>query len=155
VAEVWFYHLQGIGAAEALRALLPRCLAAGWRVSVRGTDPARLEALDRALWLGEGFLPHGLAGGPHDARQPILLTEGPPANDPACVMSVDGAELGPLDGLARACVVFDGEDAAALDRARAQWSDLTGAGAAARYWQRDDGRWAEKATRNVAPAATS
>ena len=48
-------------------------------VLVRGTDAGRLDWLDQKLWAGgdDAFLPHGLAGGPHDALQPILLTSGP------------------------------------------------------------------------------
>jgi DNA polymerase-3 subunit chi len=59
-----------------LRALLEKSLAAGWRVAVRGRTDEMLDRLDAQLWLGpeDGFLPHGRAGGPHDALQPVLLT---------------------------------------------------------------------------------
>ena len=81
-----------------------------------------LERLDRQLWAGEGFLPHGLAGGEHDAVQPVLLTTAAEApNRPACVMSVGGAEVGAeeVTALERVCILFDGSDAASLDtRAR-------------------------------------
>ncbi len=76
--------------------LLGKALGAGWKVAVRGTDPGRLEWLDQKLWMGreEDFLPHGIAGGAHDALQPVLLTCGPvAANEPACVMTVDGADI--------------------------------------------------------------
>jgi DNA polymerase-3 subunit chi len=148
--EAWFYHLTRRDAADTLRALLPRCLDAGWRVAVRSPDATRLAALDEALWLGseDGFLPHGLAGGPHDAAQPVLLTAGAAANDPQVLMTLDGAELAPdeLRALARACVIFDGRDGAAVERARAQWRALTQAGVAARYWSEESGRWEEVAS---------
>ncbi|MGB3408417.1 MAG: DNA polymerase III subunit chi [Jannaschia sp.] len=153
MAEVYFYHLTRRSVVETLGQLLPRCLSQGWRVAVRGTDAAQLARLDETLWLGpkDSFLPHGLEGGDHDARQPILLTTGPVANDPQCLMSVDGADLaaGEIAPLARACILFDGRDAEALSRARAQWTTLTAAGLPARYWSEESGKWEEKATKNV------
>ena len=69
-----FYHLTRSPAESLLPVLIGKSLAAGWQVELRGTDPARMERLDLHLWQGDGFLPHGLAGGPNDARQPVLLT---------------------------------------------------------------------------------
>ncbi|MCB2143002.1 MAG: DNA polymerase III subunit chi, partial [Rhodobacteraceae bacterium] len=78
MGEARFYHLTRSGQDAVLAQLLPRSLQSGWHVVVRGCDSARLDHIDRMLWLGaeEGFLPHGLAGGPNDALQPILLTTG-------------------------------------------------------------------------------
>ena len=153
MSEVYFYHLTRRSVVETLSQLLPRCLSQGWRVAVRGGDPERLRWLDEKLWLGpaEGFLPHGLAGGEHDALQPILLTSGAAGNNPQCVMSVDGAEIeaAEVSGLARACILFDGTDGEALSRARNQWSALTGAGVPARYWSEESGKWEEKASKNT------
>src|SRR5690606_26156434 len=68
-----FYHLT----RSAPEALAPRLIAraqdSGFRVEVRGADTGVLERLDELLWLQEGFNAHGRAGGPHDARQPVLL----------------------------------------------------------------------------------
>lgn len=150
MGEVFFYHLTRSGLEATLRQLLEKCLAQGWRVALRGVDPARLDRLDGALWLGaaEGFLPHGRAGGAHDALQPILLTTDADApNRPACLVSIDGAPVTPdeISALARAMIVFDGHDSAALATARAQWKALTGAGVKAKYWSEETGRWAMKA----------
>ena len=98
MGAAFFYHLTRRPLEATLPMLLGKARAAGWRVAVRGTDPARMEWLDEKLWLGpeEEFLPHGLAGGPHDARQPVLLTTAAEAaNAPQCVMSVDGAAVAP------------------------------------------------------------
>ena len=144
-----FYHLTRSPAESLLPTLIGKSLAAGWHVELRGTDPARMERLDLHLWQGDGFLPHGLAGGPHDARQPVLLTLAgqAAANGPACLMALDGAEVAPaeLQALARACIIFDGGDDAATARARDQWRALTGAGVAAEYWSEAGGRWERKA----------
>lgn len=143
-----FYHLTRSPAESLLPVLIGKSLAAGWQVELRGTDLARMERLDLQLWQGDGFLPHGLAGGPHDARQPVLLTVAgqPAANRPACVMALDGAEIAPaeIEALDRACILFDGGDAAATARARDQWRALTGAGIAAEYWSEESGRWERK-----------
>ena len=145
-----FYHLTRGPLERTLPQLLAKARAAGWRVAVRGTDAGRMEWLDERLWLGpeDGFLPHGLAGGPHDADQPVLLTTAPDLpNRAACLMAVDGAEVAPdeVTRLERVCVLFDGNDAAAVDRARGQWRALTQAGCAAQYWSEESGRWEKKA----------
>ncbi|MCR9086713.1 MAG: DNA polymerase III subunit chi [Rhodobacteraceae bacterium] len=150
MGAVFFYHLTRDSAAGTLTTLLPKALAAGMRVEIRGTDADMLDRLDQQLWLGpeEGFLPHGRAGGVHDALQPILLTLAESVDaTTSCLMCVGGAPVDPAEvsGLDRACVLFDGDDPAALDQARGQWKALTGAGCAAQYWSQDSGRWEKKA----------
>ncbi|MFC6687609.1 DNA polymerase III subunit chi [Jhaorihella thermophila] len=150
MGAAYFYHLTRRPLEQTLPVLLEKARAAGWRVAVRGADAARLAWLDEVLWRGpeEGFLPHGLAGGPHDADQPVLLTTArAAANDPACLMAVDGAEVDAdeVRALERVCILFDGHDPDAVNRARAQWKALTGAGCAAQYWSEESGRWEKKA----------
>lgn len=152
MGQALFYHLTRRTAAQTLATLLPKSLERGWRVVVRGTDPERLEALDRELWLHpeDGFLPHGLAGGEHDAQQPILLTTDMTApNAAACLILVDGApvESGEATKLDRVCVLLDGHDPAAVAFARGQWKALTDAGLKAQYWSEEAGRWEMKAER--------
>src|SRR5690606_6690218 len=110
----------------------------------------RLAWLDEKLWLEpeDGFLPHGIAGAGPDADQPVLLTLGEAgANGAACLMCIDGADATVEEAgrLERVCILFDGNDPAALDHARAQWRMLTGAGIAAQYWSEETGRWQKKA----------
>ncbi len=145
-----FYHLTRDSAETALRQLLPRALEAGLRVEVRSPDGAALERLDAALWLGDeaGFLPHGLAGGPHDALQPVLLTRAETAADGTrCVMAVDGAPVaaGEAARLDRVFVIFDGTADGPLAHARGQWAALKAEGAELEYWSQESGRWARKA----------
>ena len=144
-----FYHLTESSVDQTCRMLLEKSLEAGWRVAVHGTDIERLKMLDEKLWLGpeDGFLPHGLAGGDHDAQQPVLLTTGEATNDPQCVMSIDGAEISPdmAQAKERTFILFDGLDGDAVQRARVQWKAMTGAGVAAQYWAQEAGRWVMKA----------
>jgi DNA polymerase III subunit chi len=147
MGAAYFYLLTETSVEQTLPNLIARAQGQGWQIELRGTDPARMAQLDAALWLGpeEGFLAHGLAGGPHDALQPVLLTTAP--TDRACVMCVDGAEVShdQVQAAQRVCILFDGNDSEALTAARAQWKDLTGAGCAAQYWAQDGGRWVMKA----------
>jgi DNA polymerase-3 subunit chi len=146
---VMFYHLTASPAEETARTLLARALQAGWRVMLRGTDAERLDWLDGYLWQGpdEGFMPHGREGGPHDARQPILLGRGEIGNDAQALMAIDGAEVDAEEarGLERVFILFDGHDETAVAAARVQWKALTGAGLAAQYWSEESGRWEKKA----------
>jgi len=148
MAVARFYHLTQDPLEVLLPTLIGKAFEAGLRVAVRGVDQARMEALDRVLWRGDGFLPHGLAGGPHDAAQPALLCwENVPAtqlpNRPGCLITLDASpvEAEEARALDRLCIVFDGLDPEAVDAARAQWRALTQAEVAAEYWSRASGRW--------------
>lgn len=149
LGAAYFYHLTRQPLDVTLPMLLGKARDAGWRVAVRGSDPSRLDWLDEKLWLGadDSFLPHGRAGGPHDALQPILLTTGQADNNPACLMTIDGAEItsAEVNALERCCVLFDGNDETALEVARGQWKALTDAGCRAQYWSEASGRWEKKA----------
>ena len=149
MGEAYFYHVTRRPLPQTLRTLVERARGNGWRVAVRGPDAGALAALDAALWEGppETFLAHGIAGGPHDAHQPVLLTaEREAANAPDCLMSVGGAEVTAAEvaAHARVCILFDGGDEAATARARAQWRALKEAGAAAQYWSEESGTWEMK-----------
>ncbi|MDV7143207.1 DNA polymerase III subunit chi [Tropicimonas sp. TH_r6] len=150
MGQALFYHLTQRPLEATLAMLLGKSLQRGWRVAVRGPDEGRLHWLDQKLWLGpeEGFLPHGLAGGPHDADQPVLLTPGEALpNGAACLITIDGAAVSAaeVDTLERVCILFDGHDPEAVQQARGQWKGLTGEGAPAQYWSEESGRWEMKA----------
>jgi DNA polymerase-3 subunit chi len=150
LGEVFFYHLTQSPLEGALRLLIEKSLGVGWRVAVRGRSDAMLDRLDAALWLGDdaGFLPHGRAGGAHDADQPVLLTTATQAaNRPDCLLAVEGAEVAAAEvaELQRAMILFDGHDPQAVQGARDQWRALKDAGVKAKYWSEESGRWAMKA----------
>ncbi len=150
MGAAFFYHLTRRPLEATLPMLLGKAREAGWRVAVRGVDPARMDWLDEKLWLGpeEAFLPHGQATAPHAARQPVLLTTATDCpNDPHCLMSIDGAPVAAeeVQRLDRVCVLFDGNDESAVQVARGQWKVLTDAGVSAQYWSEASGRWEKKA----------
>lgn len=151
-----FYHLTRSSVEATLLSILPRAVAQGWQVMLRGRDRAALERLDEALWLTppDGFLPHGLEGGPQDMRQPILLGQGPVPPQARGLALVGGAAVTMAEAAAleRVWVIFDAADPAELEHARSLWRDITAAGIAAQYWSEDTGRWALKLERQAGPA---
>ena len=103
MGKAMFYHLTQNPLEVTATNLLTRAYGQGLRVAVRARDAARLEWLDAALWLGHkaSFLPHGLAGGPHDAAQPILLTTQTTSPNAARILPECGPDAAPV---ARACL---------------------------------------------------
>lgn len=150
-----FYRLDHSGMEDLVRINATRALANGWRVVVRGRDIAALDRLDEMLWRdpADGFLPHGMAGGPHDAQQPVLLTLGQDAPNGARVLvALDGAPVtaAEIAGYERCWIIFDGNDPLALQVARQQWRDLTAEGAEAEFWSEASGQWRREADNRAA-----
>lgn len=149
MAEVYFYHLE----RQPLDQILPRLLAAslerGWRVVVQTDSEERAEALSAMLWTwrDDAFLPHGTKADGNAHLQPVWLTAADDSPNSATVrFFVDGASVGGIDGLARAVVIFDGADEAAMARTRDGWKRFKAAGHAVSYWQQDEtGRWLDRA----------
>ena len=149
MGTVMFFHLMHSAPADTLGVNLPRALGQDWRVMVRGTDPAALDHLDQALWLkggDDGFLPHGLQGGPADADQPVLLGQGDAVNGARVLALIDGATAtdAEITAMERVWILFDGNDPDSLQAARGQWKAITAAGHPAQYWSEETGRWVMK-----------
>ena len=149
VTEVFFYHLERATLEEVLPTLLERSLERGWRAAVQAASEERVEALDTLLWTyrEDSFLAHGTARDGPAAAQPIYLTAdaGNP-NEAQVRFLVDGADLEDAAPYTRVVFVFDGRDADAVARARAQWQEAKAQGLSVSYWQQDsDGRWQQKA----------
>jgi len=149
MAELWFYHLERTELERALPPLLEKCLQRGWRAIVRGGSEERMDTLDEALWTwrDESFLPHGRAGAAREDRQPVLLTTGGGnPNAAQALFLLDGAEPGDISAFERACLMFDGRDEAALEKARSQWKQAKEAGVMASYWRESAaGKWEKQA----------
>lgn len=148
MGAVKFYHLTARSLAEAARPILTQALGQGWNVMLRGPDPALLERLDMQLWLEprDGFLPHGLAGGDHDALQPVLLGTGAAVNGAKAVMLLAGSPVDPGEAalMERVWLLFEGADERQMQAARAEWKAVVAAGLVAEYWSDAAGRWEMK-----------
>ena len=68
--QIDFYQLGGAPAEQVIASVAGKLLSEGGRLLVVADDEALLARLDRILWDqgSTGFLPHGIAGGPDDAR---------------------------------------------------------------------------------------
>jgi DNA polymerase-3 subunit chi len=144
--QVDFYQLGGTAPEQVIASLAEKVFGSGGRLLVVAADEGHLARLDRMLWDVEptAFLPHGVAGGSDDARQPILLSTTPDAPNLARnILIADGEWRDAALAYDRAFYLFD---AAALDGARLAWKLLAGRdGVERRYWAQDDGRWEHKA----------
>jgi DNA polymerase-3 subunit chi len=141
--RVDFYLLSRDPAEKAVAVLAGKVRQAGERLLIVGEGQDRLEALSRALWQAdpEPFLANGLAGGLHDARQPILLSQQVDAtNGAAFLLLADGRWREPGEGFSRVLYLFDDTGKQA---ARACWSDLgKRQGLERNFWKQDErGRW--------------
>jgi DNA polymerase-3 subunit chi len=156
VAEVLFYRLSASPLEATLPDLLEKSLARGWRALVRAGSPGAVALLDEMLWTfrDDSFLPHGLAEGPQAARQPVLLTTGRENLNGAQILLLTlGARADPAEmaGYARACLIFEEADPAALANAREDWRAVAAAGLPAKFWAQQGGRWVQKATSQPGP----
>ncbi len=149
MAEVGFYHLQGMALEAALPKLLEKVLASDGRAVVMAGSEERAEALNTALWLyhPNSFLPHGSARDGHAPHQPVWITvEDENPNGANFLVLTDGAVSANMDGFERCLEIFDGNDADAVSAARARWREYGEKGFEVRYWQQTEtGGWEQKA----------
>lgn len=149
MTEIRFYHLQRTTLESALPPMLQKTLERGRRVVVMAGSPERIEALDAHLWTFDdrGFLPHGSARDGHAGRQPVwLTTEDENPNGARVLFLADGAVSARVAEFDLCVELFDGNDPAAVEAARARWSEYRAAGHELAYWQQSaDGKWERKA----------
>ncbi len=139
-----FYHLTAAPLEKVLPSICEKLLSAGERLLIV-TDPARVAELVRQLWTyaPESFLPHGAAGQPRDADQPVLIAaDSAPVNGARNIALADGQWREEALGFERVFYFFD---ATGIDAARANWRALKDrSGAERHYWKQDEsGRWRE------------
>jgi DNA polymerase-3 subunit chi len=144
--KVDFYQLAETPAEQVIANLAEKVLSADGRLLVIAGDEGFLARLDRMLW-DQGpasFIPHGLAGGPDDARQPVLLSTSPDApNQARNLLIADGQWRDSALGYERCFYLFD---ANSLKGARLAWKLLAGReGVERRYWAQVEGRWKQQA----------
>lgn len=143
--QVDFYQLAGAPPEKIVAGIANELLAGDGRLIVIAKDEGFLARLDRMLWDqgASSFLPHGLAGGADDARQPILLSTSPDAPNLArSILIADGIWNDSALSYDHAFFLF-GNDT--LAGARSAWKALSGReGVTRRYWAQEGGKWVEK-----------
>jgi DNA polymerase-3 subunit chi len=144
--QVDFYQLAGTPPEQVIASLADKLLATGGRLIVVADDEVFLARLNRMLWDqgASSFVPHGLAGGADDARQPVLLTTSPDAPNLARNMLIaDGIWRESALSYDRSFYLFDN---ATLEGAREAWKSLAAKdGIERRYWAQESGKWVKKA----------
>lgn len=139
--RVDFYQLGAEPAEAVLPQIAAKALAAGERLAVVSGDAAQRAALSHAFWAAPApaFLANGEAGGPDDARQPILIGAAPTAANGARLLALADGVWRAADGFSRVFFLFGAE---AIEGARASWRALGEGGDAERhFWRRDGARW--------------
>ncbi|MFC3101787.1 DNA polymerase III subunit chi [Altererythrobacter lauratis] len=141
------FYLHGNQPVERVLPQIARAaLGQGQRLLVVSGDDAQLAALDKALWeqFPEHFLAHGFAGGPHDARQPVLLADScANANGAEVVALADGQWREEAATFPRAILLFDEN---ARGSARAIWRQFDGKTDVEReFFEIEGGKWVRKA----------
>jgi DNA polymerase-3 subunit chi len=143
--QVDFYQLGGSPPEQVIASIADKLLAQDSRLLIVAEEEGLLARLDRMLWDqgSASFLPHGLAGGAEDARQPILLSTSPDAPNRARNMLIaDGRWRDAALAYDRAFYLFDGNT---LEGARLAWKLLAGReGVERRYWAQEGGKWVNK-----------
>ena len=144
--QVDFYQLAETPPEQVIATLAEKVLEGDGRLLIIAEDEAQLARLDRILWDqgSASFVPHGVAGGADDARQPILLSSSPDAPNQARNMLIaDGQWREAALTYDRSFYLFDSDT---LEGARLAWKLLAGRdGVERRYWAREGGRWVKKA----------
>jgi DNA polymerase-3 subunit chi len=143
--QVDFYQLGGSPPEQVIASIAEKILVQDGRLLIVASDEGALARLDRQLWDqgAASFLPHGIAGGTDDARQPILLSTSPDAPNLARnLLIADGEWRDAALAYDRAFYLFD---SVTLEGARLAWKLLVGReGVERRYWAQEDGKWVKK-----------
>ena len=145
--RVDFYRLTRDPVERVLPAIATRILGNGDRLLVVAASAMQRQAIDEALWTlnPASFLPHGNAGSPDEAIEPVLLAgalDPSPPNQATHIALADGEWREEALAFERIFLFFDNgriDDARATWRALAAREDVDN-----RFWKQDEnGRWSE------------
>lgn len=146
--DISFYHLTLQPLSIALPKLLNKVLEANMKAVIKVPTKIHMDDIDQILWTydTESFLPHDTEKSKHKEYQPVYITTGEdnPNNADVLVLT-DGATKESFDGYQRVLEMFDGNNATAVEQARARWTAYKNDGHELTYWQQTDrGGWTKK-----------
>jgi len=171
MTDILFYHLERARLGGVLPGLLVKTLERDWRALVVCGSSEQVEVVDAHLWTyhQDSFLPHASqsssvapskelillcalengseAGQSLEDSNPIVSCE----NNANILFLIAGASITPefMTAYERCVLIFDGNDDAALNEARALWKAIKDKGDESllpTYWRQNyDGRWEKQA----------
>ena len=148
VVRIDFYHLEKMSFDEAAPLALEKAYERGNKVLVRLENAVAADALNQTLWTfnPNSFIPHGVEKDGFPEQQPIFITHKKDFNPNGADVLVlyNAREIPNLEGFSRALLFFNGMDEEALKDARFLWRNLKEADNELHYWQKENGKWAEK-----------
>ncbi len=148
MAEIRFYQLLRSSLEQALPPLVQGALRLSPRLVILAGSEARMDSLNSALWTFDdaSFLPHGSRKDGHAADQPIYLTDREECpNGADGIVLVDGMEVADRSRWAQIFDIFDGNDPAAKDAARARFRTAKAEGHSLKYFEQMERGWEQRA----------
>lgn len=144
-----FYHLEQTPLERALPVIVDRAYQQGARILIKTSLAERSEYINSLLWTYDpgSFLPHGVEKDGWTDMQPVYITHKPDdhPNGATLLMIVDGDEVPTNGAFERVLYFFNGQDAEALAKARAEWKRIKESNGQLFYWKQDPtGRWEQK-----------
>jgi DNA polymerase-3 subunit chi len=139
---IQFYHLTNMPLQMALSRLVKKIWESGMHVCITA-DSAQQDVISKALWEQEGavFLPNCAAEEADAAQHPIVIAAEPTTvNQAEIVVITNGVEYQPtMPAFSKVLMMFDGQNDAALQRARQLWKHYQQQGYSLIYHQQQEG----------------
>lgn len=151
MTRIDFYHLQKMPLEYVLPKLCEKAYSTGKNIKIFLGNSERVEFINSLLWTysEESFLPHGSKRDGFIEHQPIFISADEKNENTASILILaDGAQIDidKLKDYERVLNVFDGNDAFALEQARAYWKEIKTHGGELHYWQQNaNGTFEQKA----------
>lgn len=144
-STIQFYHLLTTSVERAIPKLMEKALEAKSNVVMLAGDEAQIKRVSDTMWSSNpnGFLPHGTKKDGYADEQPIYLSlvdENPNSADVLVIL--DGSMPASVSTYRKVLDVFDGNDTAQVEAARARWTKYKEQGVALQYVkQQPNGGW--------------
>jgi DNA polymerase-3 subunit chi len=124
-----FVNLKQVGLSrdQTLARLVAWHQGRGHRVLVLAGDDVQAQELDELLWTYDpaSFLPHALAGGPHEAQEPVLIASQPLNPHAAQVQVLTGPEQPLAPGIEHLILLVPPDEGPELEAFRKRYKELS------------------------------
>jgi DNA polymerase-3 subunit chi len=124
-----FVNLKQVGLSrdQTLARLVAWHQGQGRRVLVLAGDEMQVQELDELLWTYDpaSFVPHALAGGPDQAREPVLIASQPQNPHAAQVQVLTGPQQPLAPGIEHLILLVPAEEGPELEAFRQRYKELS------------------------------